>query len=137
MRIKPEEEWHNFGFTYEKRLGKLEIALSLNAEVLKTFLRFAQEREKRGTGIRFKFEATAAQEIVEKKGELYLSYQLFSKDPYIFPNDSPHTNRFDSPYNRVEFYIPVDRVLCADDLQLLKLGETPPDLRLIQLELAL
>lgn len=111
MRVKPKGEWHNYDFSNEIKLGELEIAISLNAEVLKKFLEFATDRVERGTGIRFKFVAEAAQEIVEKKEGKSLSYQLYSQDPYIFPNESPHTNRYDSPWNRVEFYIPLIRLL--------------------------
>jgi hypothetical protein len=54
-----------------------------------------------------------AREIVDKgEGKKYLAYQVFStdEDAYIFPNKSAHTDRYDSRYNRVEFYVPLGRV---------------------------
>jgi len=105
MRKKPKEDWHNYDFKEEIKLGKREIAISLNANVLKKFMDMATDRVSRGTGLRFKFIADASRETIIKDGKEYLGYQLFSKDPYIFPNESSHTNRYDSEYNRVEFYL--------------------------------
>lgn len=110
MRVKPKAEWHNYDFCGERKLGKLDVAISLNAEVARTFLQMLQERVRRGTGIRFKFAGQGAQEIVSKKEGDFISYQIWARRPYIYPNESPHTNRYDSPYNRVELYIPVGRL---------------------------
>lgn len=117
MRIKSRDDWHNFSFKHEKKLGNLEVAISLNAEVLKTFVQMANERISRNTGLRFKFVAKGAQEIVTKKEGDSLSYQLYSEKPYIFPNVSAHTDRYDSPYNRVEFYIPLERIFTKEEIE--------------------
>ena len=131
MRNKPRDQWHNFDFSGETRLGQLEVAISLNRDVLARFVAYAQERVDRKTGIRFKFVGQAAQEVVHKREGDYLSYRVFNPNtPYVFPNDSPHTNRFDSRYNRVEFYIPMARVLSPADLEALKTGQ-PARLRLV------
>ena len=112
MRNKPKEEWHNFDFESEKRLGELDVAISLNAMVARRFLEHLQDRVRRNTGIRFKFRAQAAQEVVTKKDRQYLSYQLFTQSevPYVFPNKSNHNDKYESRYSRIEFYIPIERL---------------------------
>jgi len=106
MRNKPKEDWHNFDFSNERRLGTIEVAISLNAEVLQRFVEFAQDRIGRGTGIRFKMSMEGATETVHKKEGDFFAVQAFHRDPYIFPNESDHTDRYDSKYNRIELYFP-------------------------------
>lgn len=110
MRNKPKSDWHNFDFSDEKRFGEIEVAISFNAEVLKRFVEFATDRVNRNTGIRFKLVMESATETVHKKEGTFFAVQAFHLNPYIFPNESPHTDRYDSRYNRVELYFPKDIV---------------------------
>lgn len=112
MRNKPREEWHNFDFSQERRLGEIEVAISFNREVLKKFLEYSKDRVDRNTGLRFKMSMAGATEIVHKymDGKDRFSVQAFALEPYVFPNESAHTDRYDSRYCRVEFYIPMDRL---------------------------
>lgn len=110
MRIKPKEEWHNFDFLIERRLGRIEVAISLNSLVARTFSDYLRARVERDTGIRFKMEADGAWEIVRKYEGVYVAMQAFAREnPYVFPNVSAHTDRFDSPYNRIEMYVPIEK----------------------------
>jgi len=117
MRVKPRDEWHNFDVSNEIKLGKIEVAVSFNAVMLRRLVEYMGERVGRGTGIRFKFVGNGARVMAEKGEGPTVLYQVFSKDDtYIFPNKSPHTNRYDSPYNRVELYVPLHK-LSSDPLK--------------------
>jgi len=113
MRLKPRSEWHNYWTSDETRFGPVDAAISFNHEVAKRFLEDLQDRVDRGTGIRFVVRGTGARERVYRNdNEASISYQVFERDiPYIFPNKSPHTDRYDSPWNRVEIYIPEERYI--------------------------
>lgn len=75
MRNKPREEWHNFDYSNERKLGEIEVAVSLNRDTLKKFLEYASDRVARGTGLRFLMLLSGASEIVYKKNEEFFAMQ--------------------------------------------------------------
>jgi hypothetical protein len=112
MRNKPEDAWYNFKFDHCCHVGKVEVAISFNEETLERFINDAILRMERGTGLRFKLLAKGCVENVESSGEQYMCVQAYTTDDecYIFPESSKHTNRYDSRYNRAEWYVPIKRL---------------------------
>ena len=107
---KPQSKWHNFKILAEKKLGPTECAISLSPKMTAKLIIFLVKRLVRGCGARFKFIGYGAEEIVEKDGTDFMCWQCYTdQDPFIFPEESPHTNEYNSPYSRIEIYSPMER----------------------------
>lgn len=105
MRKKAKEDWHNFDFSDDRRMGQLNAFAIWSPAVVYRFAEFGRERLKSETGIRFKIGAVAKRLNRENHCVVQTKW-----NGYIYPNVSPHTKKFDSFYNRLETYIPSQAV---------------------------
>lgn len=102
MAKKPREQWHNFDYSQEKRLGQISGKISLTSSTLQKLITQATDRVKRDTGLRFKLSMIAK--------PLDEDILLRSRNPYVFPNKSAHTSVYNSDYNRLEVYLPASQL---------------------------
>ena len=139
MRKKPVEEWHNYAVKDGSEIrceGNEACALvAWSRPVLQTFMTFASERLKRRSGIRFKLNLNPSFSLREKNFTVRL---VGDERPYVYPNESSHTNRFSSFYNRLETYFPQNETPSEVDVALSINEETLPEVlhQLIQINKA-
>jgi hypothetical protein len=107
---------HNFDTdpAQSKRFGRVEVAISLNGATAERFLKDLTRRVEKNTGLHFLFEGEGFSDLTKRvKGGVEEESRLigaFSRtDTYVFPEKSPHTEKYSSEYNRVEIFIEADK----------------------------
>jgi len=108
MGNKPKEEWHKYKVLKRTVVEKVNASISLNKVATRRLYEDLKTRVERGTGVRFSLEGKGAiKEISRGEDEpKQVSVELYDEKPFIYPESSPHTNRYDSTWNRIEIYIP-------------------------------
>lgn len=107
---KPQSKWHNYEVLENHNVGEIELALNLSKKATRLLYERLKVRVERDTGTRFKFFGKGALQTIRSSGVKYKTMQCWTdEDSRLEPDESPHTNRYDSPYSRVEWYIPLDR----------------------------
>lgn len=91
MRKKAKEDWHNFDFSDDRRMGQLNAFAIWSPAVVYRFAEFGRERLKSEIGIRFKIGAVAKRLNRENHCVVQTKW-----NGYNYPNVSPHTKKFDS-----------------------------------------